>query len=1139
MKKKIVTWLLVLTMILAYLPGNMAQAATYQTGSRGEQVQYLQQNLTFLGFSTEGADGEFGNNTKKAVYMLQTALELPKTGIVDDALDNLIKNTVSDIQKYLKYKGYYNGAIDGTSGRGTQNALKKLQKELGKKQTGITDSVILNDIVKDTNANVEMKNLREWVARLNGTYAKKLDSKYYDKYGEDYLKLFTEYPELLTIDEQILFIDFKSSEAKKMHEKAKEEYIEASVWEGFANGVSWITKEVLAKFGVGKNAVDQTTYDSIMALVSKMYYKDNEVFESIKKSEEALNQFGNIYSIAELGTKASVVAKLLKENPNLTKGQIEKVLDLVVENWSGISKKLGNSVTAAEYIVSALQLYTMTGDYIRDLQNVVKQPSALYGDLEYLIQEREKNLEEFLINELATEGTITVVEELLSVATAGMFEQVTDGIDFLSKFAVKASVNEQVYAFLFEAYSENLEDTVFAMKKDFAENGKAYTRSEMAEKIEKYETAYSFYLCAIETYYESVMKMVSKNEASLIQIYMNFLADYSYDTYIEACMKKMYSLLQNENLSVKPDSVTGRMDSLLQKLGVQNGKKVYFTVNQKACEPSWESGHGCDNCNMRDIAKTTWFKNLFGTVNVDNFPEHDVDASRHDHTGQSCFGFACFAQWYLYADSNTDKVTGERIAAVKFNKANMERYVQPGDVIRVNGHSVLVYSIEKDGLMVIDCNWNSSGQLNCLVQKHLLSYSNTRYADYMAYINRVKENGVTSGSSTTSSSSKTNATANTKTQYVYYHYTNAAGEYSVCGHWGANVNGWTNVYREEIWLDKPLEKIDSGYRHAHVAGCDEIGCWSSDYWENGGKYIDKDGAIWYREQTKTVAKDANQTQSFSVIYEKVSKPVSTPKPTATPRPTVAPKPTVTPRPTVAPKATATPIPEREVSGWVKVSECPAGVQIVDTKWTYTYTDRIESLDTGLENEGWIREGERKEVVGSGTFDYAAFPDTFDTSHVVYTSMYTDKNVVPVMEGATREILSDAPAGYVYWHYSYPMGDRSVGNRIVGYYYNQNLKYVGNWCYATEFSAFKSAKNYATTANNKEGGGTVYKVTDSEYVTYDVAKGSHWWYRFAYNTCVYQDVKTVYQYYKNMAWESTSEVYEGNGNSNVVKWVRYK
>lgn len=60
MKKRMFAGLMTLVMLLAILPVNVAQAATYQKGSSGGNVQNLQRNLTFLGFSTKGVDGSSG-----------------------------------------------------------------------------------------------------------------------------------------------------------------------------------------------------------------------------------------------------------------------------------------------------------------------------------------------------------------------------------------------------------------------------------------------------------------------------------------------------------------------------------------------------------------------------------------------------------------------------------------------------------------------------------------------------------------------------------------------------------------------------------------------------------------------------------------------------------------------------------------------------------------------------------------------------------------------------------------------------------------------------------------------------------------------------------------------------------------------
>ncbi len=51
-------------------------------GSRGSNVKKLQENLTKLGYNTQGTDGIFGNNTKSAVMAFQRANYLSVDGIV-------------------------------------------------------------------------------------------------------------------------------------------------------------------------------------------------------------------------------------------------------------------------------------------------------------------------------------------------------------------------------------------------------------------------------------------------------------------------------------------------------------------------------------------------------------------------------------------------------------------------------------------------------------------------------------------------------------------------------------------------------------------------------------------------------------------------------------------------------------------------------------------------------------------------------------------------------------------------------------------------------------------------------------------------------------------------------------------------
>lgn len=176
---------------------------------------------------------------------------------------------------------------------------------------------------------------------------------------------------------------------------------------------------------------------------------------------------------------------------------------------------------------------------------------------------------------------------------------------------------------------------------------------------------------------------------------------------------------------VSAASVQTKLDRLRELLV---GK--YFTVNQKACT------HGprgtCKNCKNSNVIATSWFKNLFGTVSVNNFPEHyNVNGGQFYGTAYECAGFAAFAGWYIFADSNSEKikVVDANPSNRSFNYSTMQAYAKPGDILRLDknsngqsGHSVILVSFDSNGITVIDCNY---------VGRSLVGYhSRIRYSSY-------------------------------------------------------------------------------------------------------------------------------------------------------------------------------------------------------------------------------------------------------------------------------------------------------------------------------------------------------------------------------------------------------------------------
>ena len=55
-----------------------------KVGSRGPEVENLQDDLTKLGYDTKGADGIFGENTKAALLAFQEDHSLDRDGIAGD-----------------------------------------------------------------------------------------------------------------------------------------------------------------------------------------------------------------------------------------------------------------------------------------------------------------------------------------------------------------------------------------------------------------------------------------------------------------------------------------------------------------------------------------------------------------------------------------------------------------------------------------------------------------------------------------------------------------------------------------------------------------------------------------------------------------------------------------------------------------------------------------------------------------------------------------------------------------------------------------------------------------------------------------------------------------------------------------------
>ncbi len=1088
MKKRIVASFMLLVMLIVLLPTNNVQAETYQKGSQGINVQDLQKNLTFLGFSTIEMAGVYGDNTRKAVIDLQRALYLSETGIVDSELNELIKGTVADIQGYLKEKGYYSGIVDGVTGNITQNALKNLQKEKGYSQTGIIDYLILRDMVNDSNIRLENSSLFYWVLRLQSG-----GSTYKD---EKYLTLFRDYPRYLDNETVNNVLSNYVKNADNVVAMNEDGILFGAILTALSEGKDIIWNQLVSDWSNNtKSYQEQMRLDAISCLMRDVCKNENLITVVAEEVGGAIETLRSGYNLEDINETKALCYDLSTISSTLSYDEIEEILNLICKDET-LEKKLQDvsfGIDIAEYIVALVQLYQIEVSTLERLQSLLSIESDMYQDLEYLKQERNRDevayCVEYFTSPAIQDFLIEVFEKIPLPFPSNVVLAVSEvSIDIFTNHIYTGALSEElIQTYLLKSYVNTLKSALLEMTTKFMNSVTGAETLVTLKEIEDYEFIYSTYLAAVKNYLISVEKIADNGYKSSLNTAIDTYDELlNYDNYIRLCLNNV-----KENKSINEEKVLEKIDKLVKIFNAENGN-IYFTSDGNPDRSPYDTSY------VNSVISSSWFKKTFSDFGIPSGNDIANVVSNHYYPsnkknnpgglprGTSCHGFGTWAVWYLFASNNSDFVQLEYVisngedSTAKLDYKTLSKYAKPGDLIRIQstkdssyGHSVIFISCDESGVTVLDCNWNGT----CNIRKHTIPY--------------------TMDSSSMGQWGKCPIAIS------------RASSYSVSIDDSVNI---TEIPNGEQW------RVDRGSMNLRIRS-------------GASTAYSQVGLVTFQDIV-TVTK--TQGNWGYITYNGVSgwicldyctkiEPIITQGPSNTSIPTVTIAPSNTTIPTTTPILTD--------FGWIKASECPTDANIVDTKWTYTYKETIEDSRPWI--EGWTYGGERLETVSSGIFEYATFPNTFDKSSAIYTGMYTSKEAVPVTDGTERRIISDNMTGYIYWHYSYPISDRSVGNRIVGYYYNQKI--VG--CYATNFAAFKSPKTYSITANNKAGGGTIYKITDSEYMDYSIAKGSYWWYRFEYYTCDYEDVKTIYQHYRLVDKESVTEVVEGDAISNVVKWVK--
>ncbi len=179
-------------------------------------------------------------------------------------------------------------------------------------------------------------------------------------------------------------------------------------------------------------------------------------------------------------------------------------------------------------------------------------------------------------------------------------------------------------------------------------------------------------------------------------------SDVEEDIFFEEFEHEAETLEATTPKTVTIDQAEERLNSLINKL---DGKA--FTVSGDFCTSAHE-----ENDNVGSVVATTWFKDLIGmgTIYTSNFPTiYWSSGTEGSRTGAQCYGFACFAHWYIFGQKNTDKVISKFEAKGPLTYDTLKKAC-PGDVIQTNrwgteyGHTMIFISCDSSGFKVLDAN---------------------------------------------------------------------------------------------------------------------------------------------------------------------------------------------------------------------------------------------------------------------------------------------------------------------------------------------------------------------------------------------------------------------------------------------------
>lgn len=224
----------------------------------------------------------------------------------------------------------------------------------------------------------------------------------------------------------------------------------------------------------------------------------------------------------------------------------------------------------------------------------------------------------------------------------------------------------------------------------------------------------------------------------------------------------------------------------------------------------------------------------------------------------------------------------------------------------------------------------------------------------------------------------------------------------------------------------------------------------------------------------------------------------------------------------------------DISVWIPASELQNGQTVLERRWDYDLTTTIESSNSSV--PGYVCTGNEWRESGTGSQNWAVFPDGFDTTHQIYTSFAKAQPYSESETTTTKRVVANVKAGYVYWHWMYSSSTYS-NNMKRPIYNKKGTGPATGYVYKTMQAQLSSIDHPRASSGYVENTGLPSYDVSTEFNTFATIGHTSRCFRFEYYSCSYTDYTKVYFHSKTESLSSSEPVTEGNGISNIVEMVR--